>query len=49
MSLSGRFVDIKEASMQSTIDNIEITSSLSDVNLDAIVLLATKMAAAFVE
>ena len=39
----------KEASTQSTIDNIEIMSSLSNVNLDAIVLLATKTAAAFLE
>jgi hypothetical protein len=49
MSLSSRLVDIKKASTKSAINNVKIMGSLSNVDLDAIVFFANKVAAALLE
>ena len=49
VSFLGRLVDIEKASPKSRIRNVEITSCLFDIDLDAIVFLMDKAAAALFE
>ena len=49
VSFLGRLVDIEKASLKSRIKNVEITSCLFDIDLNAIVFLVDKVVAALFE
>jgi hypothetical protein len=49
VSFLGRLVDVEKASPKSRIRNVEITSCLFDIDLNAIAFLADKAAAALFE